>query len=81
MKFLLLSIFAIIANTGCALRVYDNGKLAIADYGDTDGKMYYKSKTLEFSFKGKRNVSRPTKETLNGVTSVLVPLMGGAAGL
>lgn len=66
---------------GCALRVYDNGKIALADYGDTDGNMYYKSKTMEFRFVGKRNVSRPTKETFNGATSVIVPLVTGGAAL
>lgn len=80
MKFLILIIIANL-QIGCALRVYDQGKIAIADYGDTDGEMHYKSKTLEFSFKGKRNVSRPTKETFNGATSILVPIMGGGVAL
>lgn len=56
----------------CALRVYDQGKIAIADYGDTDGAMHYESNTLKFSFVGKRNVSKPAQTAWDGGSKVLV---------
>lgn len=71
-------LFAIIANAvllgfqGCALRVYDNGKIAVADYGDTNGHMHYKTKTCEFDFQGTRDVSTPTKAFGDSVSKGLI---------
>lgn len=75
--------FAIIANlffTGClGTRVYDNGKPAIATYGDSNGEWHYKSKTAEFSFKGTLDHSTPTASMYNGVSKVTMAL--GASGV
>lgn len=75
--------FAIIANlllAGCAgTRVYDQGKPAVATYGDSQGKWYYKSKTAEFSFDGTLNHSSNTAATYNGISKVTTAI--GATGI
>lgn len=81
MKIICVILFASL-QTGCALRVYDQGKVAISDYGDTEGKMHYKSKTAEFWWEGKRNVSKPTaafgdavsKGLISGGVGAVVPM-------
>jgi len=66
----------------CALRVYDNGKPAIADYTDFEGETYYKSRTLTYWRKGRQDAATPTRVFVDGVGNVIVKgALGAGVGI
>lgn len=75
--------FAIIANfTGCALRVYEDGKPVVSDSSNSNGELYVKTKGGTIvSFKGVRDNATPTKVAMHGAHKLFADAVTGAIGL
>lgn len=77
--------FAIIANllfSGCALRVYEDGKLLVSDSSNSNGTLDIHSRHgTTVSFTGSRDNSTPTKVALHGAHKIFADAVTGAVGL